>query len=59
MYMYNICDCWMCVMTEEDQALWDEGFVEWEYQNYCEKTKHPLSMDEWLQSLPDVKPKKK
>jgi hypothetical protein len=39
-------------MTEEEQREWEEGFIQWEYEEYCKKTDKPLSMDEWLKSLP-------
>lgn len=49
-----MCDCWMCNQTAEEI---DEGLIEWEYEQYVNKTENPLSMDDWLQSLPS--PEKK
>lgn len=47
-----MCDCPICNMTEEEHRAWEDEYIEWEYKQYCEKTNNPLSMDDWLQSLP-------
>lgn len=49
-----MCDCWMCNQTEEDM----DGYIEWEYEQYCKTTDQPLSLDNWLKSLPGPRSKK-
>jgi hypothetical protein len=43
-----MCDCWMCNQTQEE---FDDGYLEYEYQEYCKTTDKPLSMDEWFGEL--------
>ena len=48
-----MCDCWMCNQTQEE---FDEGHLEWEYEQYLKDPNvKPLSMNEWLASLPKQK----
>lgn len=44
-----MCDCWMCNQTQEE---FDEGYIEWEYEQYCKTTDNPLSIENWLKQLP-------
>ena len=45
------CDCPICNMTEEGHQESEYEFIKWHYTQYCEETKNPLSMDEWLKSI--------